>query len=196
MMGLLMKRVFLLIVLVGITFLGCSDNYDSTNVSAPTKTNNFNKEGLLTSDLEIEVATHRLSITELIDGEVGGELLIDTTYVNYQGREINVFGKLTIKQSSFPGLNYITMILNPEAATIKLFPDIVFEKEVILSVIYTGIDLVALGYTTSGHYDFVYFGENGIEIILSDDSKVDMENQEIKVKNAKLEHFSRYGWIK
>lgn len=191
-----MKKTFLLFSLIGIIFFGCSDNSDNTNISAPTNINNLTKDQIFTSDQEIETASHILSISKLIDGESGGELLIDTAYTNYQGRQIEVYGKLTIKESAFQGSEYITMKLNPESATIKFFPELVFENDVKLSVTYTGIDLVALGYTTSGHYDFVFFDKGGIEITLNDESKVDMDKQEIKVKNAKLEHFSRYGWLK
>jgi hypothetical protein len=191
-----MKNTLVLFSLIGIIFFGCSDNSDNTDISAPTSINNLTKDQSFTSDQEIESTSHILSITKLIDGEVGGELSIDTIYINYQGRQIDVFANLKIKKSAFQGLTLITMMLNPEAAKVKFFPDLIFTNDVKLSVTYTGIDLEALGYTTSGHYDFVYFGKGGVETTLNDESKVDMDKQEIKVKNAKLEHFSRYGWLK
>lgn len=191
-----MKKTFLLFSLIGIILFGCNENFDSTNISEPTSTKKITKEQKAVTDEETDSGSNILIISKLIDGEVGGDLAIDTSYVNYQGREINVFAHLKIKQSAFQGLTLITMKLNPETASIKFYPELVFEKDVKFSVTYTGIDLLALGYTTSGHYDFVFFDKGIIETILNDESKVDMEKQEIKVKNAKLEHFSRYGWLK
>jgi len=191
-----MKKAVILFSLIGTIFFGCSEDSNNTNISAPSSFNNLIKDQMHTSDQENESVSHILSISKLIIGEDGGELLIDTAYINYLGRQIEVYGKLKIKKSAFQGSEYITMKLNPESATVNFSPELVFEKDVKLSITYTGIDLVALGYTTSGHYDFVYFGKGGIETTLNDESKVDMDKQKIKVKNAKLEHFSRYGWLK
>ena len=66
-----------------------------------------------------------------------------------------------------------------------------------LKVDYLGIDVRALGYTTTGDIDFAFFGDEGEkELILSRLSEVDIEAQTIKVDNAFLDHFSRYGWVR
>lgn len=191
-----MKKTFALFSLIGIIFLGCNENFDNTNISAPTSVKNLTKDQVFISDEETESLPNVITISKLIDGDVGGDFYLDTTYVNYQGREINVFAHLKIKPAAFQGVSLITMKLNPEKSHIHFSPELIFSKDVKLSVTYTGIDLSALGYTRSGHYDFVFFDKGGTETILNDESKVDMEKQEIKVKNAKLEHFSRYGWMK
>ena len=46
-------------------------------------------------------------------------------------------------------------------------------------------------------FDFAYFSESGdIELIESDKSHVNVSQDQIKVINANLNHFSRYGWIR
>ncbi len=186
---------FLLIIFVGITFLGCADNFDNSIVTAPTITDNtfiHSDSPLYTSAFTTKTW---LQASKFIDGETGGELIIDTTYINYQGRQINVYGRLKFKEYSFQGLTFFKMLLRPEEASIALFPNMEFEIEVELTVEYKGIDLEALGHTTSGHVDFVFLDDNGeIEIILNEFCKVNIGEQRIKVNNAKLSHFSQYGW--
>jgi hypothetical protein len=53
------------------------------------------------------------------------------------------------------------------------------------------------GYTTTGTYDFAYFTNNGdTELVESDISHANIPQNKISVQNAKLNHFSRYGWIR
>ena len=89
------------------------------------------------------------------------------------------------------------MFLNPEDASIQLYPEMTFARDVRMDLWYIGVDLQAMGYTSSGDVDFVYFADNGdIEIIENNKSSVDLNKDQIKVMNARLNHFSRYGWIR
>ena len=90
-----------------------------------------------------------------------------------------------------------TMILNPQEASIQLFPHMVFDDYLELYVTFEGIDLKALGHKRSGDVDFVFFNDNGeIEFIENDAARVNTEHQRIKVSDAYLYHFSRYGWVR
>jgi hypothetical protein len=209
-----LKKALLILILTGITFLGCSDNFDNNIVSIPTETDNFatskinlsNTENLTNATLESDPRGDRtgdltdlkkLSVSKLINGETGGSLIVDTTYVNYQGRLLYVYARIKVKEFAFPGTTEIAMILHPEKATIELFPHMVFNEEVELSITYQGIDLNELGFNLTEDIYFVFFNPNGeIEIIDDKTAKVEMEEQRIKVTNAKLYHFSRYGWIR
>jgi hypothetical protein len=198
-----MKKAILLIILIGITFLGCSDNLDNTLLSIS------DVENLTDPRLERDPHTDRntantdlkkLSVSKLINGETGGELIIDTTYINYQGRLINVFGRIFFVDSSFTGTTEFTMVLHPEDTSVELFPhNMVFDRVARVSVWYTGVDLDAMGYNTTGHVDFAFFADDGSTEIIpapAQQSHVNMEQNTIKVLNAQLHHFSRYGWIR
>jgi hypothetical protein len=150
-----MKKAILLIILIGITFLGCSDNLDNTLLSTPIESPNFINQKLALSDVEnltdprLERDPHtdrntantdlkKLSVSKLINGETGGELIIDTTYINYQGRLINVFGRIFFVDSSFTGTTEFTMVLHPEDTSVELFPhNMVFDRVARVSVWYT-----------------------------------------------------------
>jgi hypothetical protein len=168
---------------LGFTFLSCNEYIDNTIVSSSNQSNRLNKSCLFTS--------------KLIDGEIGGELVLDTTFINGEGREINVYARLRILEGSYLGSINISMLADDEDVSIQLFPEMKFNRSVRLDLIYTGIDLEELGFTTTGNVDFAYFSDDGnVELIVSDMSHVSIPQMQIKVRNAKLNHFSRYGWIR
>lgn len=185
-----MKKLFLLIVLVlvGITFPGCNDNLDNTIISSTEA------EKLMNSQASIRP---QLFASKLIDGEIGGKLILDETFINSEGRQINVFARLRVLEGSFHGTINISMLANDNDVSIQFFPEIKFYRDVRLDLIFTGVDLKALGFTTTGNVDFAYFADNGnVELIENEYSHVNISQNQISVRNAKLPHFSRHGWIR
>ena len=198
-----MKKALLLTILIGITFLGCSDNFDNTLVSTSIQTskltNSQNSKSIILAEIEsIDPALNPFIIaSKSIDGVTGGEYVLDTSYVNYQGRLLYVYAKLKVKEFAFQVTTEFTMILHPEEASIQLFPHMDFDKEVQLWVTYQGIDLKELGFNSNDPVNFVFFNDNGeIEVIRNDLARVNINEQRIKVAAASLQHFSRYGWIR
>jgi hypothetical protein len=182
-----MKKILLLLTLLGLTFLGCSENFNDTIVSGANTT-----ENPTLSKIEDE----ELYTSQLIDGKKGGKIILDETYINGEGRVINVFVKLKIPRNAFEGTREIAMLPNPDDATIQFFPHMTFNKVVKLKYVITGLDLRAMGYT-HGNHDFAFFSDDGdTQIIQSRKSHVNLNQNKIKVRNAKLHHFSRYGWIR
>ena len=186
---------FLPIIFVGITFQGCTDNLDNSIVTAPTITDNT----FIHPDLPLNASarpTDKLRYTsKFIDGEIGGELKIDSTYINSEGREINVYARLKIPPGSFQGTINIVMVPNDADLSIQLFPEMAFNRVVKLDLVFSGINLKAFGYTTNGVVDFNYFDDNGtIELIETHQSIVNIHHNRISVRTASLHHFSRYGW--
>ena len=178
-----MKKSLLLLIFVGITFLGCSDNFNNTPVSPSSELNIFKES--------------RFYVSKIIDGYTGGWIEWDTSYVNGKGGKIYASVSLKIPKKAFNGTREIIIIPNPEETTIQFFPEMVFNKSLKLDYEIWGFDPEPLGYLSSGKYDFAYFDDYGnIELILSKQSKVNIQKSRIKVLNAKLEHFSRYGWIR
>lgn len=178
-----MKKLFLLCFLVGITILSCSDNANNSLVSSQINT-----------DL---ISPGQLSLSKLIDGEIGDELILTETLIDIASNEINVYARLRIPENSFPGTVTITMIPNIEDLSIQLFPEMTFNRDIRLDLVFTGVDLEALGFTATGAVEFAFFAKDGTtELIENDKSIVNIPQKKISVQNAKLNHFSRYGWIR
>ena len=186
-----MKKTILLLLLLGITFLGCNDNLDNSIVTTPNNSKLIEQQPPAPENPTI------VSVSKLIDGKKGGWIEWDTSYVNGNGREIYSSMSLRIPRNAFQGTREIVIQPNPEETTIQFFPEMAFKKPLKLYYEVWGVDLQALGYLTSGRYDFAYFDDYGnIELIKSKQSSVDIHNNKIRVLNAKLYHFSRYGWVR
>ncbi len=187
-----MKKVILLLFVAGITFLGCNDNLDNTIVTTPSTTDDFSNS----VPRPININTW-LYASKLIDGSIGADFIFDTTIVNAAGSEIEVYARLKIPPGAFNGITEIVMIPNFETLSIKLLPEMTFNAEVKHTLRIKGVDLRLYGYDKTGPIDFAYFDDNGgIELIESHLCHVNLEENEIKVMNARLNHFSRYGWIR
>ncbi len=177
---------FLLIIFVGITFLGCTDNLDNSIVTAPTVSPLYKSKS--SSDTQ-------LYTSKFIDGKIGGVFILDSTYINSEGREIKVSANLRFPPGAYEGRINIAMAINDADLSIQLFPEMAFNKVVKLDLVFSGIDLESFGYTKNGVVDFVYFDDNGtIELIEVNQSNVNIHHNRIGVKKASLHHFSRYGW--
>lgn len=135
--------------------------------------------------------------TKIISGAVGGELSADHNFILPTGDTINVTAILQIDSLSFSGTQEIKMIPNYKDASIQFFPKMVFNKPIRLTLKFSGLNLNSLGYNQGSKPNFVYIYPDGTygEIIYSS-CAINWPKQELKVTNAKLNHFSRYSFIR
>ena len=207
----LVKHTILIILLLGINFFGCSDNFDNTLVSSPFKFDEIAKilsenENLSdpTSEGDRQLTSNadssdfnKIFVSKYIDGAIGGEIVLDTTYVNSEGRLINVYARLRFDPGVFDGLELIEMVPSAENIDVRLYPEMIFNDKVKFDYIITGLDLEVMGFSNNTNVNFVYFSPNGdIELVENDRCNVHVNQQRISVQGAKLNHFSRYGWIR
>ena len=199
-----MKKLLILVVVIGITFLGCGDNFDNTIVSTTVQTNKLVNsqisEAILASDIDRKdpaISQPIIKVSTSINGEWGGWVTLDTNYTNIDGREVYVYARLRILPGAYQGITNIEMTIDLTTASAQFFPEMVFDRDVRYDLWFIGIDLKELGYNESGNVTFAYFAENGtIEPIENNVSEVDISQSTISVHNAKLYHFSRYGWVR
>ena len=189
-----MKKIsyFLVLILIVISF-SCSDNLIDTPI-ALEKSNLYNTFGDGT-----------VSITKIIDGTIGGEILLDTTINDLSGNAVIVHSRLKIDSGSFKGIREITMVPNVNAGSIQFFPEMKFNLPLKLQVEYTGINLTRLGFNQNSIVKFVFIKE-GLSIADGTDTNyepveysfcnINWPQQSLRVSNAKLNHFSRYSFIR
>jgi hypothetical protein len=134
------------------------------------------------------------SQSKLIDGEIGGEIIIIDNYVAVNTQVVHVQATLTVPPAAFTGNEYITMTIDDEFAAASFSPSMVFNIPVELDLKFEGIDLQQLN-LNEGDYDFVFIDDNGdIEIIQYDGLQKIESQGKIWVTNANLNHFSRYAF--
>lgn len=186
-----MKYLLSLLLVLFLSFFGC----DLITENNPTPEKVLNKKLIKLpprSGLSVE---NTFSITETIDGDKGGDMELNEEYYKQNGDKVKIKAELKIKQHSFPGTVDITLTVDDIYAAISFSPAMVFEKALELDLKFEGIDLAPLG-LTNGPYDFVFIDDHrNIELVSYNSFHVDEEKGKIWVSKAKLNHFSRYGFV-
>ncbi|MFB3056150.1 MAG: hypothetical protein ACE1ZQ_03175 [Ignavibacteriaceae bacterium] len=145
------------------------------------------------------------SISKKINGDKGGTIKLKKSYFAEDGHKVKIDVKFKVKKHSFEGKVDIRMTVNVNNASVMFTPHMIFNKRASLEVKFEGIDLEKLDRMDheksergpTGEYDFVFIDHDGnIETIDHDRIKVDERKGKIQVKKAKLDHFSRYAFIR
>ncbi len=187
-----MKNLLTLSLLSFLLFFGCnqeseiltpveeSSNQDYTLISLPTPSGGLSIETIYSFTMEIS-------------GEQGG------TFYNYFSYEGGIFGNvivlstLVFPANSFSGNIDITKTHNTDYATMEYGPSMSFNGPVLCTLLFYGIDLTGVNPET---VRFVYINNNGTVVDCEYESLiVNVESGLLYVKNAQLNHFSRYGFV-
>jgi hypothetical protein len=192
-----MRRYIFLISVLIVFAIGCSEQ---TNIVEATQASNSSSEPNWISLPSIDpgpgmsvssVPTFQASA--YIDGATGGEIRIDEEYKGGPFGEVKVKAKIEFKKGAFSGIKYITMYLNSESGNATFLPHTTFNIDAIYNADIRGIDLNGI---TKQNVKFVYQAEDGTyEYIDNTNLDVDVNNGKLKVDNARLPHFSRYGFV-
>ena len=134
------------------------------------------------------------SITKTIVGEIGGQLTLERLYISDKGKLITMLVDLVIPPHCFTGQRNITLNIERDFALVNCSPQMEFKMPLHLVQTFTGLDLQ--NYETE-EIDFVYIGKNGrFEHVDRTAIVVNKLLGIVTVLDAKLNHFSRYGWVR
>lgn len=138
-----------------------------------------------------------ISVTKTINGNDGGTLKINESYVTPEGNTVIIDVKCKIKKNSFPGEVTITMTVDDEYAAVWFTPNMEFSIPNDLDVKFEGIELTELQ-SVDGEFDFVYITDEGDYIEDVDYNVIQVQESEgnIFVQKAKLNHYSRYAFAR
>ena len=187
-----MKSLTFLAFLAALLIVSCTDT-----AIVPVKSDNQPVQLIKLppkADLSVE---NSYSVSKTINGEDGGRLIINESYVAADGHTVNIFVKCKIKKNSFPGEENITMTVCDDIAGVEFSPHMVFSNALELDVWFQGINLNALD-SYYGDYDFVYIDDNGNVDTEIDYNAIQAQESQgiIFVEKAKLNHFSRYAFAR
>ncbi len=187
-----MRTLLSLLVLPALLLAGCADKPIS-----PIESDNHSYQLIkLPPKAGLSVET-KFFAAKTLNGEEGGTIKINESYVAEDGHTVKIDVKLKIKKNSFTGDDvYITMTVDDFYAAIYFTPHMVFNKPLELTAKFEGISLNELDQAT-GEYDFVYLYSSGVfEAVDHNGIIVEESNGEISVNKAKLNHFSRYAFAR
>jgi hypothetical protein len=188
-----MKKLVTISIMLTIFYFGCSnpvenqmDPVDQNNYSL-SKANDNSTNSIYPLELYAEKA---------INGTTGGFVELNGQFINAYGDVVTVDAKLTIPSNSFFGVKVISIRTDRFKPALTFEPASYFYTKLKLDCKFTGVNVERFG-LADGKTDFVYMVDNyNYEIIKSDGLDVDVEKNKAEVRGAKLEHFSRYGFIR
>ena len=197
--GRIMKTI-LTVLMVAIVFLfGCdTSNYLTVN---PAEDNSYTQASDF-KDYELIVLPKKsalwvdsvFTISQVIDGSVGGRITMANYYISEMGDSVEFEVDLRIPSGAFQGSETITITVDSDSAAVHFYPEMVFAKELRLFQSFEGLNLENM---QTGTIDFVFIRDDGsIELIKKNGTQIVVPQGIVRVQNANLLHFSRYGWIR
>ena len=134
------------------------------------------------------------TISQVIDGSVGGRIIMANYYISETGDSVEFELDLRIPAGAFQGSETITLTVDSDSAAVNFYPEMVFADTLQLFQSFEGLNLENI---QTGTIDYVFIRDDGsIELIKKNGTQIVVPQGIVRVQNAKLLHFSRYGWIR
>jgi hypothetical protein len=181
-----MTKLISFLILSGLLLIGCQDQSD---LVGPDNQNlqqtAFEKgDGNTLNPIKLKI-TKKLRI----NGDKGGKVKFKYTYSN----NVDLEASLDIPSGAYSGYLTFCIEFDAENYDVKLYPTpFTFDIPVQLSLQYKNINMEEIDPET---FDFVHFPVNGGSEPIEHDG-VKFGDSTIKVSNARLPHFSRFGFVK
>lgn len=176
-----MKKIKTILTMVLLfVAVGCNEQ---TNITSPD--NNPSVSENLTLNKAVTVSKE-------INGAIGGFITLGSFEDAKNGQ--CVYSCMYFPAGSFSGTKTITITLDPKKLTGTFNPGMVFNKPVLFSALFTGVNLNGSNGST---FNFVYLAPNGQQTIIPNSYLyVDPVKGVLGILGAQLPHFSRYAFIK
>lgn len=182
-----MKKLFYSIIILFLTFVGCSE---SGSILNPLETKN-EKRFLELPKADKFSVENLFSTEKRVTGNLGGEVSLFGQYLS-QSCEVTVSVLVDFPQRSFLGNKNITITANTNEAIVDFGPSMNFLIPITVNITFTGLNLNSLNLN---EIDFYYIDQDGNFLEVEKQGiVVDFSTGTVSVINAKIFHFSRYGF--
>jgi len=191
-----MKKILAFIVIGTLFLIGCQE---AGNPIAPVSENetdltSFNQPNWITLPKPDNMSIERhFSSKKKINGRRGGDVHLKAEYEGGVHGVVKIDARIQFPRKAFSGIQDITLIIDSENGLTTFYPHMKFNKSAVYDLKFDGLDLSNVD---PDNIDFVYQSEDGtIEKVEYDKLKVDIKAGKIEIQKAKLNHFSRYGFV-
>jgi hypothetical protein len=187
-----MKHLLTLSLLSLLFFFGCGQDSEIITPAEESSTQEYGLISLPTPTAGLSVETI-YSFTKEISGEQGGIFYNGFSYEGGPFGTVTVNSRLSFPANSFSGQQEISKTFNTDYATMEYGPSMSFNAPVLCGLRFYGLDLSGIDPET---VKFVYIRPDGtIEDVEYDSISINVSSGYLYVKNAQLNHFSRYGFV-
>jgi hypothetical protein len=186
-----MKNLLIFGLLSLLFLLGCDQELDLTSQTTPLNPPSSGKQWITLSDnsgISIENAFYISWYN--VDGKKGWNNTFDYTYPS----GIRTYGDLDCPKNAYEGKMTIALKLDDLISTSDFTPSpFTFNIPLEYTITYEGLDLIGIN---PAKVDFYYIAPDGSMVkAVYDNLQVDISNGRLSVLNARLPHFSRYGFV-
>lgn len=192
--GRIMKTILTVLMAAIVLLIGCDTSSDLT-VNPVENNSNTQVYKLIPLPQKSALWTDSVfTISQVIDGSVGGRIIMTNYYISDTGDSVEFEVDLRIPAGAFQGSETITITVDSDSASVRFYPEMVFADTLRLFQSFKGLNLENM---QTGTIDFVFINDDGsIELIKKNGTQIVVPQGILRVQNAKLLHFSRYGWIR
>ena len=191
----LKKLSISILLLFSLTLISCSD----TVLNNPNPANSGNSGLQKPADFSSSNVTQTIShttVSKTINGNLGGTIRLTGIYVGLDLRIITVDGTLSIPAGAFQGTKTITLFADYSTPGIICEPSMEFDVPLTLDLKYIGLDLRHLGFNHN-NIIFAYLEDDGsAKPVVNEGIDFGLLSGLLGVRQAKIEHFSRYGFTR
>ncbi len=198
-----MKYFLSAVILTFLLFGGCDQSSDPvTGPSSNLEKSPSGSIGLAVGNYDMIPLPSRspifedsvFSVSKLINGLLGGNIVLNKTYISEDGKLVTMLVNLVVPPLAFNGQQNITLTIDCCFASVQCEPGMSFQIPLIMTQTFTGLNLKSY---RAQDIDFVYIEDNGtIEDINNSAIIVEKLTGTLTVLNAQIPHFSRYGWVR
>jgi hypothetical protein len=197
-----MRFLFTVIFLIAsiIVFTSCNKNSgplspnDESGITSPDYAISYFYSPIILPERAPLFQDSVYTINKEINGDAGGSISYSNYFISAEGDSISFEFDIDFPESSFVGNENITVTLDNEYAALHFYPHLIFNKDVKLTQQFKGLNLDGMSNQT---IDFVFMDDNGnVEVVRKNGIQVIVPQRLVRVMNAKLKHFSRYGWVR
>jgi hypothetical protein len=184
-----MKKYLVIIALLSLFVIGCSEQ---ASINSPAASNSAEPNWIALPKADGMQVNTDYTVSKTIDGSKGGSLSNSVSYSGFWGK-VTITGSITFPKGAFGGKKEITMTNDNLTTVTKFGPSMDFIKDALYNLKFTGLDLSWLDVST---LKFAYLAADGsVQYAVNDGIFVDTKTGTLEVRNARIPHFSRYGFV-
>jgi hypothetical protein len=190
-----MKKLITIFGIAALLLVGCSNPVENSLEPITPASGSISKEMGNGTDSPTALPSE-LYVEQEIDGGIGGKVTLEGLYLNYYGDSVTVKATLTIPAGAYKRSKLISIRTDSHLPVIEFEPGGEFDSPIKLDLKFTGMRLERYG-LQNGKTDFYYIADDGTQILIKNDGlNVNLAEKKAEVRGAKLNHFSRYGFIR
>jgi hypothetical protein len=187
-----MKKLTSTIAMLLLLAFGCTDQ---TNITSPEQSVQTQEPNWIALPQGTGLQVNQIfSVSKNIVHKDGGTMSLNASYQGGNYGTVTITSTLFFPKACEPGKGQVYTMSHDDSYCVTTFgPPTDFDKELTFNITYTGVNLTGINPST---VKFAYIAADGsVQYAVNDGIIVNLATGKLGVINAKIPHFSRYGFV-